>query len=95
MKASQITKTINSLGYGNILDLAIDQAKLLILSKIEQYNNEIKFFERKYKSDFTAFRKKLNLQKKEDFAKEDEANEWEYAIESFKMYSKKLKELEK
>ena len=95
MRTSQITKTINSLGYGNILDLAIDHAKRLVLSKLEQYNNEIKFFERKYKSDFASFRKKLFLQKKEDFRKEEEANEWEYAIESFKMYNKKLKELEK
>ena len=80
MRTSQITKTINSLGYGTILDLAIDQAKLLVLSKLEHYGNEIKFFERKYKADFASFRKKLNLQKREDFTKEEESNEWEYAI---------------
>ena len=68
-----LEKTVHQFGYNDIEDFAKDQAKLLVLSKIEEYQNKITYFEKKYSIKFKEFEKQLSLMKNDgDFEKEDD-----------------------
>jgi len=91
----KLTKTIQRFGYSDVEDFAKEQAKLLILGKIEEYQNKIMYFEKKYSQKYKHFEKKLtDLKNDEDFDKEDDYMEWRFCMESFEMYKSELEELE-
>ena len=87
-----LQKTISDLGYSNIISFATQQAKLILLSKIEEYRNLIQKLNRKYKMTYPEFEKKyLNTPDKENFEKENDGMDWRFYYESYIMYSKDLK----
>ncbi len=64
------------------------------LSKKEQYNAEIEFFEKKYNMKFYEFEKQIHSKKgKENFRKEEDLEDWEFAISALKWWTEKAKEL--
>ena len=90
-----LTKTVQQFGYTDVEAFAKDQAKLFILGKIEEYQNKIMYFEKKYSLKFKQFKEQLlSLKNDEDFDKEDDYMEWRFCIESFEMYKRELEELE-
>jgi hypothetical protein len=67
---------------------------LTTLSKKEQYNAEIEFFEKKYNMKFDEFEKQIHSKKgKENFRKEEDLEDWEFAISALKWWTEKAKEL--
>ncbi len=63
------------------------------LSKKEQYKAEIEFFEKKYGVRLSEFKKKLrNVRGRENFNKEDDLEDWEFAANALKWWTKKAKE---
>ena len=66
---------------------------LSTLSKKEQYKAEIEFFEKKYNMKFDKFEKQIHNKKgKEDFRKEEDLEDWEFAIAALKWWTKKAEE---
>lgn len=97
MQAHSIKILKNNLhhhGFSDVYSFAANQAKLLTLSKIEEYKNVIIFFQKKYKMTFYQFEKKTNNFKKEKFEREDDLLEWRFASEAVSIYKKELIALE-
>ena len=82
-------------GFSDVYSFAANQAKLLTLSKIEEYKNVITFFQKKYGMTFKQFEKRLKNSKAENFEHEDDLLEWRFASEAVSMYEKELIVLEK
>lgn len=67
---------------------------LNILSKTEQYKAEIEFFKKKHNMRFDDFEKQVHGHKgKEDFKKEEDLEDWEFAIRALDWWTKKSEEL--
>ncbi len=73
---------INQLGFKDIKSFVKSQALLMMMAKIDKYESEDKFFERKYRMSFEDFRHKMEETKeKEDFEEEDDYLDWRFAKE--------------
>lgn len=67
---------------------------LIALSKRDKYQLECKKFEQKYQTNFDAFEQGLHSQKnQEDYAKESDLDDWEFALASRKWWDKRIEEL--
>ena len=83
-----LNKAITDLGYSDINSFAAQQIKLLLLSKIEEYTNLVKKYEKKYKMTYDKFSDKyLNKENIEDFDKEDDGSDWRFYTETLQMYN--------
>jgi len=91
-----LEKNIQHFGYKNIVQFAVDHAKILTMSKIEEYKNIIRFYENKYEMSYKEFDDNLKkMIDSEDFEKEDDLMEWRFAVKCVNMYEKELKNLKK
>ncbi len=89
-----LEKTIHNFGYTTVKEFATDHARLLLLSKIEEYQNKVNFFEKKYQMKFEKFEKMLNQKKNnENFKEEEDSMEWRFCTECLVMFQKDLKDL--
>ena len=80
-------------GYRSSEEMLTEVYFLNSLSKKEQYKAEIEFFEKKYGIKLPEFKKKLhNVKEKEDFVKEEDLEDWEFAVNALKWWTKKAKE---
>lgn len=81
-------------GYASEKDLLKDLYLLEALAKVEQYQAECEFFEKKYGMDLKMFEQQLHKKRGiEDFGKEDNLNDWEFAHNALNWWKRKLKEL--
>jgi hypothetical protein len=80
-------------GYGSSDEFARDGAHVLALSRLEQYRGEIEYFEKKYGMPFKEFESSVHACKgREDFAKEADIEDWEFALNALKWWEEKVKE---
>jgi len=80
-------------GYLSSEKMLKDVYFLNILSRKERYKAEIEYFEKKYNTKFKEFEKQIRLKKgKENFKKEEDLEDWEFAISALKWWTKKSKE---
>ena len=81
-------------GYDTEDKLLKDIYLLNTLAKIEHYSAECEFFEKKYLITLKEFKKFLHKGKgKEDFEKENDLEDWEFAANALIWWGKKMKEL--
>ncbi len=81
-------------GYFSGERLIRDQALLIALSKIEQYKAECDYYEHKYGSLIDDFEAALRAERgKEDFQKEEDLDDWEFASAALKWWTGKADEL--
>ena len=67
---------------------------LIALSKRDKYQLECKKFEQKYQTKFDNFENVLHSQKnQEDYSKESDLDDWEFAISSRNWWEQKLLDL--
>jgi hypothetical protein len=86
---------INQLGFKDIKSFVKHQASLLILAKIDKYESENTFFERKYRMSFDDFQKALKgAAGNEVFEQEDDYLDWRFARESLHRLREQKHELE-
>ena len=95
MSSIEVVKEILSKeGYGSSDEFARDGVLVLALSRLEQYRAEIECFERKYGMRFKEFESSVHDQKgREDFAKEADIEDWEFALNALKWWEGKIEEL--
>lgn len=75
-------------------ELVKEISLLIALSKRDKYQLECKKFEQKYQTSFAHFEKQLHSQQnKEDYAKESDLDDWEFAISSRSWWEKRIKDL--
>jgi len=67
---------------------------LAALSKRDKYKVECQKFQKKYHSEFKSFENHLHSQKNiEDYEKENDLDDWEFALSSLKWWEEKIREL--
>jgi hypothetical protein len=73
---------IGQLGFKDIKSFVKNQALMMMMAKMDKYESENKFFERKYRMSFEAFRNKIEeKEEKENFEEEDDYLDWRFARE--------------
>lgn len=93
-----VEKTIDLIleksGNGNKEELVKEISLLIALSKRDKYQLECQKFEQKYHTNFSNFEKRLHSSKnQEDYAKESDLDDWEFAIASRNWWEKRIEEL--
>lgn len=82
-------------GYVSEKSLLSDIYRLNAMAKVEQYRAECEYFEHKYGMNINKFEKQLHKDKgSEDFQKEDDLQDWEFASNALRWWKEKLKDLE-
>ena len=62
---------------------------------IQKYEAETRYFETKYGCKFSDFQAKLAaLENAENFTWEDDALDWEFAVENFRLWQRRAEEVE-
>ncbi|MEW6665742.1 MAG: hypothetical protein AB1512_11050 [Thermodesulfobacteriota bacterium] len=86
---------IAKLGFKDIRSFVKQQASLLILAKIDKYESENTFFERKYKTSFEEFQeRRKGKEGKEVYEEEDDYLDWRFARESLNHLREQKQELD-
>ncbi len=81
-------------GYTSEKSMLNDVYLMNALAKIEYYRAECENFENKYGMKLKTFEHRLHKDKgKEDFLKEDDLQDWEFANAALKWWQEKLKDL--
>jgi len=96
MSATQqtIDRIIEKSGDINKKEFEKEISLLIALSKRDKYQLECKKFEKKYQMNLDEFERMLHLQKnQEDYAKESDLDDWEFAMASRKWWEKRIEEL--
>ncbi len=96
MKAAEqtIDLILEKSGDVNKEELLKEISLLIALSKRDKYQLECKKFEQKYQTTFDHFERLLHTQKNhEDYRKEGDLDDWEFAISSRKWWEKRIEEM--
>lgn len=89
-----LTEVLLKEGYASSNELVRDWTLLIALSKLEQYQAEREFFEKKYNAPFEQVEQQVHqTRNQEDFAQEAELEDWEFAISALKWWQGKVEEL--
>jgi hypothetical protein len=65
-----------------------------IHGRIQKYEAENMFYERKYKSTFEAFKREVeSTENEEDFDRDDDLMDWEFAVTNLSYWREKAREL--
>ena len=96
MNSLDIVKEVLSReGFNSMETFAHDWAYIMSLSKLEQYKAEVEYFETKYGIAFVEFDILVHKEKgKEDFKKEEDLEDWEFAVNALKWWQEKLEGLQ-
>lgn len=90
-----VKEVLSKEGYGSSDEFARDGVRVLALSRLEQYKSEMEYYEKKYEMAFKEFESSLHAHKEgEDFDKEADLEDWEFALNALKWWEGKLKELQ-
>ncbi|MBX6423628.1 hypothetical protein [Thermosulfurimonas sp. F29] len=81
-----------ALNIGNLQEIIEDYLFTEILSRISKFKEEISFFEKKYQKNFEELKQEYESQP-EDFEVYEDLMAWEFALEGYNYWSKKLQEL--
>jgi len=92
--AQTIDLILNRSGDVNREEMLKEISLLIVLSKRDKYQIESRKFEQKYGVDFLAFERILHSRKNhEDYQKESDLDDWEFALSSIKWWEKKIEEI--
>lgn len=86
---------ITQLGFKDIKAFIKNQALIMMLAKLDKYESENNFFERKYRMSFEDFQRKIEeLKDDEDFEEDNDYLDWRFAKEAINGLRKQKQELE-
>jgi len=89
-----IDSILNKLNGISKKDALKEYSLLMALSKRDKYKVECQKYQKKYQSEFLEFEKYLHSQKNyEDYEKENDLDDWEFALASLKWWEEKIREL--
>ncbi|NJN99398.1 MAG: hypothetical protein HC875_37530 [Anaerolineales bacterium] len=81
-------------GYHSTDELARDWALMVALARLEQYQAECEFFEKKYNLPWEQFDRLVHREKgHEDFEQEEDIEDWEFSANALKWWQAKVEEL--
>jgi hypothetical protein len=91
----QLIKILLEDGYLSSDDVLKDWSVMIVLSKVDQYRSEKESFGNKHKKSLDSYEKDLHATRgKEDFAKENDLEDWEFACKALIWWEDKLRALQ-
>ena len=91
---SATTEVLLESGYNSADELVQDWALMIALSKIEQYQAECEFFEKKYGAKFNNIEQLVHQEKGiESFQQEEDLEDWEFSQQALEWWQMRVKEL--
>ena len=91
---SVATEVLLEAGYNSADELVQDWALMIALSKIEQYQAECEFFEKKYGAKFNNIEQLVHQEKGiESFQQEEDLEDWEFSQQALEWWQMRVKEL--
>ena len=92
---STVTDILAEAGYFSAEELMHDWAVMIAMSKVEQFQAECDFLDRKYNRTFEELEQAAHQEKgSESFEQEDDLEDWEFAIQALKWWQARLEELD-
>ena len=92
---SAFTEVLLEEGYLSTNELFRGWALLTALSRVDQYRAESERYEEKYGLSLRAFEQSLRTENEpEDFQKEEDLDDWLFAVEALKWWEAKVEELQ-
>ncbi len=89
-----LTEVLFEEGYDSSEELIRDWTLMMALSRLEQYQAECEFFERKYNMTLEEFEHLAHEQKgQEDFEQEEDIEDWEFSAQALNWWQAKVEEL--
>jgi len=88
----QLKPYLDELNITDINCIVKDYLLTEVLFKISQFKERIEFFEKKYNKTFSEFSKEYKSSE-ENFEQYDDLMEWEFAVQGYKYWNKKLEEI--
>jgi hypothetical protein len=89
------TQVLLEEGYASADELFRGWALLTALSRVDQYRAECERFEMQYGQTLEEFAQGLRTEQgNEDFAKEEDLDDWTFAAEAMKWWEAKVEELQ-
>jgi hypothetical protein len=90
-----IKEVLSKEGYVSSDEFARDGVQVLALSRIEQYRAEAEYYQKKYGMTFAEYVSSLRtLKGEENFTREADLEDWEFALSALKWWEGKVKELQ-
>ncbi len=84
------TEVLLEQGYDSSEELIRDWSLMVALSRLEQYQAEYEFFERKYNMSLEKLEYLAHEQKgQEDFEQEEDLDDWEFSVQALKWWQAK------
>ena len=91
---SATTEVLLESGYNSADELVQDWVLMIALSKIEQYQAECEFFEKKYGAKFNDVEQQAHKETgAESFQQEEDLEDWEFANKALGWWQTQVKEL--
>lgn len=94
-KATELSKTIAKVlvegGFESEGEAMRDLSLTIALSQLSKYEREYERFKRKYHLDFVEFSQRVERETgREDFAVEDDLNDWEFAWRALRLWRERV-----
>jgi len=82
-------------GYTSTDELVQEWSLMVALTKVEQYQAECMYFQQKYQTSLADFEQRLHAVKGiEAFEKEEDLDDWEFAINSLKWWQARVQDMQ-
>jgi hypothetical protein len=90
-----VDEVLSKEGYVSSEEFAREGALVLALSRLEQYRAEKEHYEKKYGMAFSAFESEVHSHKgTENFEKEEDIEDWGFALKALEWWEQKTKDLQ-
>lgn len=95
MQTNQLIKQIfEKSNFGGLNNALLNFAEWTALAQKDKYQTEIEYFKNKYKTTFSRFKNTVTSMKNdEDFKKEDDLMDWEFAFNAHHWWNKTLQRI--
>lgn len=90
----KVGPVLRNMGFADVREALKEQALLLLLGKINRYQAECSYFEKKYGMTFEKFATMIQGNGGEIFEHEDDFLDWRFAKETLEDLTRQKKEIE-
>ena len=91
---NSIQEILKKENLGSLEEVLLNHSLLLVLTKRDEYELECQKFKQKYQMNFETFKMHIGEKKnEEEFEKDDDLMDWEFAEEALLWWKQKIEEL--
>lgn len=85
---------LSEFGFSSIQELVSEQVQMMLQSKVDHYEAEIRLYETRYGKPYELLILQVSEAGTEDFDLDDSLHDWRFAREATALYRSKIQELQ-